>query len=139
MLPHKHPILFVENEYEIKGDTVVAWYTVPSNHPVFAGHFPGMPIWPGVHLIEGMNQTAGLHALAARPFVTDQLDTAQYVAMVTGVDNAKFRSPVFPNTRLTYTATFVKKKFNKVFYDCTVSVLSKTVANATICLTATPR
>ena len=58
------------------------------------GHFPHVKVWPGVYLIEGMNQTAGIHALemAKNKFKTTDLNNM--VTFVTSVDKVKFRQPI---------------------------------------------
>lgn len=133
-LPHKYPMLFV-NEHEILSETeVTASYVVPESHPALEGHFPDVKIWPGVHLIEGMNQTAGLHAI----YLAQEkgVDTGNYIAMVTTVNNAKFRAPVFPEAELVYHATLVKSMGRHVVYDCVVKQNGQKVAQATVGLTA---
>jgi 3-hydroxyacyl-[acyl-carrier-protein] dehydratase len=66
--------------------STVRW-TVPVDHPAFAGHFPGRPIVPGVVLLD--------HAIAA---VTNALGKS-----VVGIGNAKFLSPVGPGAELELT------------------------------------
>ena len=62
-LPHRHPIALIDRHEIIDDQSIVASYTVQADHPVLEGHFPHVKIWPGVYLIEGMNQCAGIHAL----------------------------------------------------------------------------
>jgi 3-hydroxyacyl-[acyl-carrier-protein] dehydratase len=69
---------------------IVQW-TVPSNHPAFAGHFPQMPILPGVVLLD-----MALHAMAD----AHQLDTRHYQ-----INSVKFLSPVQPGETLTFEHT----------------------------------
>ena len=135
-LPHADPILFVDEHTIIDGTDIKATYTVPADHPVLKGHFPVFPIWPGVHLIEGMNQTAGLHALhivTQDPHVID----INLLTMVTSVDKVKFRSPVLPGAKLQYTATREKAVRNFVWYSCVAYANGVRVAEAYIGLTAT--
>lgn len=133
-LPHTDPILFVDNHKILSDTEITAEYTVPPDHPVFAGHFPHISIWPGVHLIEGMNQTAGLHALHLASSKVN--DLTNYVTFVTSVDNAKFRQPIFPGAKLQYHAELVKERKNHVFYRCTVYSNAVKTAEATVGLTA---
>jgi 3-hydroxyacyl-[acyl-carrier-protein] dehydratase len=132
-LPHLYPILFVDSHQIISDTDIVAKYTVPYDHPVLEGHFPHFPIWPGIHLIEGCSQTAGLHAMYS---VSTDIDT-KYVTMLASVDKVKFRRPVLPGSKLQYSATLDKKKGSYMFYDCRVYSGTTRVAQAYIGLTAT--
>ena len=134
-LPHTGQILLIDNHTFVNNVDMLATYTVPEDHPVLEGHFPQMKIWPGVYLIEGMNQTAGLHAmyLAEQAGLTTNIS---FTPMVTTVDNAKFRHPVFPNQLITYGASIVKQRKNHFFYDCEVLCNGTKVAQATVGITA---
>jgi 3-hydroxyacyl-[acyl-carrier-protein] dehydratase len=60
-LPHRPPFLFVDKVVElVPGERAVAEKTFAPDDPIFAGHFPGNPIVPGVILTEALAQTAGL-------------------------------------------------------------------------------
>ena len=134
-LPHLHPILFVDSHAILDDKDITAKYTVPHDHPVLKGHFPHFPIWPGIHLIEGCSQTAGLHAMHS---VSTDIDE-NFVAMVASIDKVKFRRPVLPGAKLQYTATLDKKKGSYMYYDCVVYNSGTRVAQAYIGLTATKR
>lgn len=72
--------------------TLKAQSVVPENSPVFEGHFPGMPLVPGVLLIETMAQASGLLVLAVTKFAS--------MPFLMSVDGAKMRSFVEPNAVL---------------------------------------
>ncbi|MGV1830723.1 3-hydroxyacyl-ACP dehydratase FabZ family protein [Agrobacterium vitis] len=72
--------------------TLTAQSVVPENSPVFEGHFPGMPLVPGVLLIETMAQASGLLVLAVTKFAS--------MPFLMSVDGAKMRSFVEPNAVL---------------------------------------
>ena len=66
MLPHRYPFLMVDRVIEIQGDeSGIGIKNVTINEPQFQGHFPGNPVFPGVLMIEGMAQTAGILCIAA--------------------------------------------------------------------------
>ena len=96
ILPHRFPFLLVDRVRELTPDKIVAIKNVSWGEPFFQGHFPGMPIMPGVLLIEGMAQTAGAICAAHIGLTTP---SAVYF---TTIDQAKFRKPVVPGATVTY-------------------------------------
>ena len=66
MLPHRYPFLMVDRVIDIRGDEFgIGIKNVTINEPHFQGHFPDNPVFPGVLMIEGMAQTAGVLCIAA--------------------------------------------------------------------------
>src|SRR3982750_1933242 len=64
-LPHRYPMLMIDKIIDIDGDdTAIGIKNVTFNEPIFQGHFPENPIFPGVLIIEGMAQTAGAIVIA---------------------------------------------------------------------------
>ena len=135
-LPHRYPIALIDSHKIIDDHSIVATYEVQADHPVLEGHFPHVKIWPGVYLIEGMNQCAGIHALYLAEQDVGAVQHSDYVTFVTRVDGCKFRNPVFPRDVLTLNATLTKRKMNNIFYNCEVFCNEKRVASASIGLTA---
>ena len=78
------------------GKRIVAIKNVTVNEPFFVGHFPGHPIMPGVLIIEGMAQTAGILSMTDRDGREDEL------LYFMGIDRARFRRPVVPGDQLRY-------------------------------------
>ena len=135
-LPHRHPIALIDEHTILSDEEIEATFLVKNDHPVLEGHFPHVKIWPGVYIIEGMNQCAGLHALHLAGKENDNLKPEDYVTIVTSVEKCKFRFPVFPGTRLKLEAKLSKRKMNHMFYDCKVFDSETRVASATVGLTA---
>ncbi|MCH7342166.1 3-hydroxyacyl-ACP dehydratase FabZ [Pelomonas sp. CA6] len=97
MLPHRYPILLVDRVLEIeKGRRILALKNVSINEPVFNGHFPHRPVFPGVMILEAMAQAATLLALESTGTELDE-NSVVYFA---GIDGARFKRPVEPGDQL---------------------------------------
>jgi 3-hydroxyacyl-[acyl-carrier-protein] dehydratase len=95
LLPHRFPFLLVDRVVSLEADKIIAIKNVSLNEPFFPGHFPDMPIMPGVLIIEAMAQAGGI--LAAR---TSDYDPEKQVVMFMAIDKVKFRKPVTPGDQL---------------------------------------
>jgi beta-hydroxyacyl-ACP dehydratase FabZ len=104
-LPHRYPFILVDRVLEmVPGDRIVALKNVTINEPFFQGHFPGLPIMPGVLIIEALAQAGGLLALASIP------DPRNKLVFFMSIDKAKFRKPVVPGDQLILEITTLKFK-----------------------------
>jgi beta-hydroxyacyl-ACP dehydratase FabZ len=95
ILPHRFPFLLVDRVREIAADRIVAIKNVSWNEPFFQGHFPGMPIMPGVLQVEAMAQAGAILAVRQGDF-----DPARQVVFFMAIDHVKFRKPVTPGDQL---------------------------------------
>ena len=92
IIPHRYPFLLVDKVRDIVvNESCVGIKNVTINEPQFTGHFPGMPVFPGVLIIEAMAQTSGI-------LVGLSMDLVDKNAKVffMGVDGVKFRRKVVP-------------------------------------------
>jgi len=95
ILPHRYPLLLIDRVLELKRrERIVAIKNVTINEPFFNGHFPGLPIMPGVLVVEAIAQAGGALLL------TEVDDRDGKVMVFTGIDRAKFRRPVTPGDQL---------------------------------------
>ena len=96
-LPHRYPFLLVDRVLEIEpGHRIVALKNVSINEPYFTGHFPHLPVMPGVLIIEALAQAAGILSFRTMDRVSD----AQSVYYFVGIDGARFKRPVGPGDQL---------------------------------------
>jgi 3-hydroxyacyl-[acyl-carrier-protein] dehydratase len=95
ILPHRFPFLLIDRVVEIqRKQRIVAIKNVTINEPFFAGHFPNLPIMPGVLIVEAIAQAGGALLL------TEVEDRLNKVIMFTGIERARFRHPVVPGDQL---------------------------------------
>jgi 3-hydroxyacyl-[acyl-carrier-protein] dehydratase len=95
ILPHRYPFLLIDRVLELKRrERIVAIKNVTINEPFFNGHFPGLPIMPGVLIVEAIAQAGGALLL------TEVEDRSDKVMVFTGIERAKFRRPVSPGDQL---------------------------------------
>lgn len=92
IIPHRYPFLLVDRVIEIDGtQSGIGIKNVTMNEPQFTGHFPGMPVFPGVLMVEAMAQTAAVMAGVGLDMVDKDMKV-YFMAM----DNVKFRRKVGP-------------------------------------------
>jgi len=96
MLPHRYPFLLVDKIMEITEETIVGVKNITMNEPIFTGHFPGNPVFPGVLQIEAMAQTGGIFALSKIE------DPHLYSTYFMKIDKVKFKSKVLPGDTLVF-------------------------------------
>ena len=96
ILPHRYPFLLVDKIIELEPRTrIVGIKQVTINEHFFQGHFPEMPVMPGVLQIEALAQVGAI--LVLREFE----DRANKIPFFSGIEKARFRRPVVPGDTLT--------------------------------------
>lgn len=106
ILPHRYPILLIDRILELEpGKRALGYKNITYNEPVFAGHFPGNPLFPGVYMIEALAQLGGTTVLDAGEF-------SRKTPYLAGIEKAKFRRPVVPGDCLMMEAIVVKSRKN---------------------------
>src|SRR5215471_5272789 len=95
ILPHRYPFLLIDRVVDLeRRKRIVAIKNVTINESFFAGHFPGLPVMPGVLIVEAMAQAGGVLLF------TEVEDRESKLVLFTGIDRAKFRKPVLPGDQL---------------------------------------
>lgn len=116
ILPHRYPFLLVDRVEEMNiGKDIIAYKNISISEPVFQGHFPNHPIYPGVMILEGMAQAGGILALKSAGFTDKELE--EKVIYFMSIDKAKFRAPVKPGDKLEYRISVIKLRKNIIVLD----------------------
>ena len=130
ILPHRYPFLLLDRVTHLQeGEYIEGYKNVSISEPVFQGHFPDHPIYPGVMIIEGMAQAGGVLAFKSYD-ESEQEDLSNKVVYFMSIDKAKFRSPVTPGDRLVYKLSVIKHRGAIWHLDAKAFVDDKLVAEA---------
>ena len=128
-LPQRYPFLLVDRVLELTlGESIVAIKNVTGNENHFNGHFPGLPIMPGVLIIEAMAPAAGILGFKT----LDKKPSEGSIYMFAGVDNARFKRQVVPGDQLILKAQYVSDKKGLWKFDCQAYVEDKLACSATV-------
>jgi len=106
LIPHRYPMLMVDKvvDYE-PGKSLHGIKNVTINEPVFNGHFPELPIFPGVLILEALAQATGILGFKS----TDGRDENE-MYLFASIDNAKFKQPVVPGDTLHLHVELIKER-----------------------------
>ena len=96
MLPHRFPFLMVDKIMEITEERIVGVKNITMNEPIFQGHFPGNPIFPGVLMVEAMAQVGGIFSLSKVE------DPHLYSTYFMKIDKVKFKQKVIPGDTIVF-------------------------------------
>jgi beta-hydroxyacyl-ACP dehydratase FabZ len=124
MLPHRYPMLLVDRIIECDDEaTIVGIKNVTINEPFFQGHFPGLPIMPGVLQLEAMAQTAGIlmNRMAGYP---------NGLPVFMSIDKAKFRRVVKPGDQMRIEVTITKRRAKMARFEGKVLIDGEVASQA---------
>lgn len=128
-LPHRYPFLLVDRVTEIElGKSITAYKNITINEAIFNGHFPDIPIFPGVLIIEAMAQTAGILGFKTM----DKKPSDGSIYMFAGVDNVRFKRQVVPGDQLVMKVDYVSDKRGIWKFECRSYVDEQLACTATI-------
>jgi 3-hydroxyacyl-[acyl-carrier-protein] dehydratase len=116
ILPHRYPMLLVDQIVELEEDRIVGIKNVTINEPFFPGHFPEFAVMPGVLVVEAMAQVAGV-------LVLKQIsDRKNKLVLLASIEQAKFRRPVLPGNQLRIEMKVTRRKASvaKMYGQATV-------------------
>ena len=129
LLPHRHPFLLVDKVLELNpGISIRAIKNVTMDEPCFQGHFPGVPIFPGVLTLEALAQTSGLLMFKTPEYCPKDENLYMFV----GIDKARLKRPVVPGDQLTLEVKLLRMSQNCALFDTVARVGAEVVATASI-------
>ena len=127
LLPHRFPFVMIDRIIEMRGDEHgIGIKNVTFNELHFLGHFPDNPVMPGVLMIEGMAQTAGVLCLRNLPS-----DVPRSMYFLT-IDKAKFRKPAVPGDTVEYHVKKISHRRNMWWYRAEARVGDALIAEAEV-------
>ena len=108
-LPHRYPFLLVDTveSYELN-KWIKAIKNVTHNEPYFSGHFPALPVMPGVLIVEALAQASGI--LMYHSF--NRYPSEQDLFYLAGIDNTRFKRKVVPGDQLLLHAEVMRCREN---------------------------
>lgn len=128
LLPHRFPFILLDRVTEFESETrLKAIKNVTLNEPFFQGHFPSLPVMPGVLIIEAMAQAAGtlsILSLGGR--------NPNEIYFFVGIDNARFKRQVIPGDQLVFEITQLSAKRGIAKYKAIATVDGEVAAEAEV-------
>lgn len=126
-IPHRYPFLLVDRITAIEDDKIIEGYkNVTINEPFFQGHFPGLPIMPGVLIVEAMAQVGAMLLKRVVP------DHKKKLIVFLGLDNVRFRRQVVPGDRIQFRVELIRPSLKAAKLSGIASVDGNEVARATL-------
>ena len=106
LLPHRYPFLLIDRVLDYTpGESLTAIKNVTINEPIFTGHFPNMPIFPGVLILEAMAQAAAILSFKTKNYAPEDIGVVYFA----GIDGARFKKPVLPGDQLVLKVAIVRE------------------------------
>ena len=126
-LPHRYPFLLVDRVLDLEpGNKILAYKNISANEEVFNGHFPQMPIFPGVMIVEALAQASGILGFAT----VNKRPDDKNLYLFAGVDGVRFKRQVVPGDRLMLESSIDSVKRNIWKFQCRALVDDKLACEA---------
>ena len=135
-IPHRPPFLFVDRVLEVTDTSIVAERTLRAEENFFKGHYPQMPIMPGVLMCEALFQTAGI--LMSR-YLNEADKNGGKIPVLTRIESAKFRQPAFPGDCLRLEVQLMEKMKEFYFFKGNVKKGERVLIALTFMLGMVPK
>ncbi|MEZ6129709.1 MAG: 3-hydroxyacyl-ACP dehydratase FabZ family protein [Planctomycetaceae bacterium] len=131
-IPHRDPFLWLDQVQEISDTRIVATKHLPPDLPVFAGHYPAFPVFPGVLQCEACFQAGAILIAKSMDVPDDQ------VPVVTRQNNTQFRRLIRPGETIQIEVDLTERVASAFFLKGRVTVDGKVTARLEfVCTTAT--
>ena len=128
-LPHRYPFLLVDRVLSFEADrTLTAIKNVTFNEPIFTGHFPQAPVFPGVLIVEALAQTSALLAFKSMGGYPGE----KTLYLLVGIDNARFKRQVTPGDRMLFEVELQKERRGILKFAARASVEGATACTADV-------
>jgi 3-hydroxyacyl-[acyl-carrier-protein] dehydratase len=133
MIPHRDPLLLLDTVHTVESKKrIVASKLLSAQMPIFEGHFPGNPIYPGVYYIESIAQAGALLFFLDNTTLARQLQ-----GVMASVESARFRRPSRPGDRVYYDVHIERQRLPFVWVKGSAYVGNDMVAEASLCIAVT--
>lgn len=128
-LPQRYPFLLVDRVTAVEPHKqIVGLKNVSINEEFFQGHFPGLPVMPGVLIVEAMAQIAGVLGFIS----VGKRPRDGYMFLFAGADKVRFKRQVIPGDTLILSAELVMQRSGIFKFSCQAHVEGKLAASAEI-------
>lgn len=118
-LPHRYPFLMIDRVIDFQpNESLTAIKNITFNEPIFTGHFPQSPIFPGVLILEAMAQACALQAFKSMGGYPSE----KTLYLLVGIDKARFKRQVIPGDQIVFHVTVQKEKRGIWRFDATAKV-----------------
>jgi 3-hydroxyacyl-[acyl-carrier-protein] dehydratase len=127
IIPHRYPFLLVDRVTEINEEefSIKGYKNITINEPIFQGHFPARPVFPGVLIIEALAQLGAVLVLRRFP-------AEKRLAFFAGIDKARFKRVVVPGDRMDLEVKVVRDRNIFVVIEGKAYVEGQLAAKATM-------
>lgn len=128
-LPHRYPFLMIDRVLTFEKDvSLTALKNVTVNEPIFTGHFPQAPIFPGVLILEAMAQTCAMLAFKSQGGYPSE----KTLYLLVGIDDARFKQQVIPGDQLHFEVKTLKVRRGIWKFSAVATVDENLACTATV-------
>jgi len=128
-LPHRYPFLMIDRVLTFEKDvSLTALKNITANEPIFSGHFPQAPIFPGVLILEAMAQSCAMLAFKSQGGYPSE----KTLYLLVGIDDARFKQQVIPGDQIHFEVKVLKVRRGIWKFDAVATVDEKVVCTSTV-------